>query len=274
MPTPSSGAADRRSYVWLPVLIVGMTIVAFVIGAVMLRSIEVRLVEATGENLTLASAEIADKLDRLMFERYGDIQMMARAFSGRTLDKRFIDEYLRWMKSTYSPMYIWLGVTDKDGRLITATDSSIIGQDHAKSGWFEAVVRTGKVQVNEVETHEPNNTVEAIAFTAPLIGLKGEFLGVVTSRIGLAMLEDVLIETVREIQNTDKAAGPFEYQFLTKEGMAFVDSAVPTVVRANLKRVGLPSALLSDSGTPGYVEEQHVRRSVNVVTGYSQTKGY
>jgi len=51
MPAPSSGAVDRRSYVWLPVLIVGMTIVAVVIGAVMLRSIEVRLVEATGENL-------------------------------------------------------------------------------------------------------------------------------------------------------------------------------------------------------------------------------
>ena len=43
------------------------TIVAFVIGVVMLRSIEVRMVEATGENLTLASAEIADKLDRLLF---------------------------------------------------------------------------------------------------------------------------------------------------------------------------------------------------------------
>ncbi len=274
MPAPSSGAVDRRSYVWLPVLIVGMTIVAVVIGAVMLRSIEVRLVEATGENLTLASAEIADKLDRLMFERYGDIQMMARAFSGRAIEKRFIEEYLRWMKTTYSPMYLWLGVTDKDGRFVAATDASMIGQDHSKSGWFEAALRSGKVQVNEVETHEPNNTVEAIALTAPLTGPKGEFLGVVTSRIGLAMLEDVLIETVREIQNTDQAAGPFEYQFLTKEGVAFVDSAVPTMERANLKRVGLPSALLSEGGKPGYVEEQHVRRGVHVVTGYSQTKGY
>ncbi|HRB82223.1 MAG TPA: hypothetical protein PK614_08165, partial [Nitrospira sp.] len=54
--------SPRRSYPWLPVLIVGVTIVALVIGVVMLRSIEVRMVEATGENLTLASAEIADKL--------------------------------------------------------------------------------------------------------------------------------------------------------------------------------------------------------------------
>lgn len=76
--------SPRRSYPWLPVLIVGVTIVALVIGVVMLlRSIEVRMVEATGENLTLASAEIADKLDRLLFERHADVRMMARAFSDR-----------------------------------------------------------------------------------------------------------------------------------------------------------------------------------------------
>ena len=274
MPTPSSAPSDRRSYVWLPVLIVGMTIVALVIGAVMLRSIEVRLVEATGENLTLAAAEIADKLDRLMFERYGDIQMIARAFSGRQGDKKFMEEYLRWMRSSYSPMYLWLGIVDHQGRMVAATDPALVGQDHSKSGWVEVVQRTGKVHVDEVETHEPNNTVEAIAFTAPLFGPKGEFLGVVTSRIGLSMFEDVLIETIREIQSSDRSAGPFEYQFLTKEGVAFVDSAVPNLERANLKRVGLPSALLSEAGKPGYIEEKHLRRHVQVVTGYAQTKGY
>ncbi|HET9962765.1 MAG TPA: PAS domain S-box protein, partial [Nitrospiraceae bacterium] len=245
-----------------------------VIGAVMLRSIEVRLVEATGENLTLASAEIADKLDRLMFERYGDIQMIARAFSGRPLDKRYVTEYIEWMRKTYAPMYLWLAVLDQQGRIVSATDSRLVGQDHSKSGWFEAAQRTGKVRVDEVETHEPNQTIEAIAFTAPLIGPKGEMLGVVTSRIGLSMLEDVLIETVREIQSTDEAAGPFEYQFLTKRGMAFVDSAASGIERVNLKQVGLPSAILSDRGKPGYIEEKHFRRQVQVVSGYAQTKGY
>jgi hypothetical protein len=81
MTVSSAPSPSRRSYPWLPVLIVGMTIVAFVIGVVMLRSIEVRMVEATGENLTLAAAEIAGKLDRLLFEREGDIRMLARAFS-------------------------------------------------------------------------------------------------------------------------------------------------------------------------------------------------
>ncbi|MCE7966177.1 MAG: PAS domain S-box protein [Nitrospira sp. NTP2] len=69
-------------------------------------------------------------------------------------------------------------------------------------------------------------------------------------------------------------AGPFEYQFLTQDGLAFVDSAVPILARANLKQLNVPSARLSESGKPGYVVEEHGRRHIPVVTGYAQTKGY
>ena len=274
MPVSSSAAASRRSYPWLPVLIVGMTIVAFVIGVVMLRSIEVRMVEATGENLTLAAAEIADKLDRLLFERHGDVRMIARSFVGRPLDKKYLNEYLQWMKDTYAPVYLWLGMADAQGHMIAATDQAMIGQDVARSGWFGGVRQTGTVRVDEVEIHESNHKIESVAFTAPIVGAKGEFLGAVTTRVGLPMLEDVLLETVREIQRTDGAVGSFEYQFLTKEGVIFVDSAGSIVDRVNLKEVGLPSAVLSGSGKAGYVEEEHARRHVPVVTGYAQTHGY
>ncbi len=273
MPASLPANSGRRSYPWLPLLIVGMTIVAFVIGVVMLRSIEVRMVEATGENLTLTASEIAGKLDRLLFERHGDVRMIARAFSGRPLDKRSIGEYLDWMKRTY-PVYLWLGVMDHQGRMVAATDQSVIDQDYGRTGWFEGVRQTGAVRVDEVETHEPNGTLESIAFTAPITGAKGEFLGVVTTRIGLPRLEEVLTETIREIQRDNGAGGPFEYEFLTKEGVVFVDSTLSGLDRANLKQAGLPSAVLSGTGRAGYVEEVHARRSVPVVTGYAQTKGY
>jgi PAS domain S-box-containing protein len=250
-----------------------MTIVAFVIGVVMLRSIEVRMVEATGENLTLAAAEIAGKLDRLLFEREGDIRMLARAFSGRPLDKKYLDEYLRWTKETYSPVYLWLGVVDAQGHMIATTDQAMLGQDSSRSAWFEGVRKTGTVRIDEVEMHESNHKIESVAFTAPILSAKGEFLGVVTSRVGLPRLEDVLLETVRDIQHSEGASGPFEYQFLTNEGLIFVDSAFSNVDRINLKQVGLPSAVLSGSGRAGYVEEEHARRHVPVVTGYAQTNG-
>ena len=53
-----------------------------------------------------------------------------------------------------------------------------------------------------------------------------------------------------------------------------MDSISSGASKVNLKKLKLPSALLSESGKPGYVEEQHLRRHLPVVTGYAQTKGY
>src|SRR5438132_9217337 len=45
-------------------------------------------------------------------------------------------------------------------------------------------------------------------------------------------------------------------------------------MQINLTRMALLWALLSASALPGYIKEQHVRRKVPVVTGYSGTEGY
>src|SRR5207247_1563024 len=53
-----------------------------------------------------------------------------------------------------------------------------------------------------------------------------------------------------------------------------VDSMLHQEMEVNLKLMALPSALLSASALRGYIEEQHLRRKVPVVTGYSGTEGY
>jgi hypothetical protein len=70
---------------WLPGLIIAMALVAILVAALALHYVETRLVAAAGESLTLTAVDIADKLDMLMGERYGDIQMMAHSqtFQGR-----------------------------------------------------------------------------------------------------------------------------------------------------------------------------------------------
>ena len=63
---------NSTRYRWLPQLIILMNLVAFVAGVFILRNVEERLIAAAGEELTIAAAEVADKLDRLFFERYGE----------------------------------------------------------------------------------------------------------------------------------------------------------------------------------------------------------
>ena len=63
---------DLRRYRWLPYLLITMTLFAVLVGIGLIRFVESRLVEATGGELTLAAAEVAEKLDRMLFERQGD----------------------------------------------------------------------------------------------------------------------------------------------------------------------------------------------------------
>src|SRR5215217_6014906 len=97
-PVTSPAVPEFRRYRWLPYLIVMMTVLAIGFGALLLRYVERHLMAASGEELMLAAAEVSDKVDRLLFERHGDSQMMARAFALRSSDRAFLTGYLNWMK--------------------------------------------------------------------------------------------------------------------------------------------------------------------------------
>ena len=263
-----------RRYGWLPFLIVFMTVLALAMGAVLLRYVERRLVWASGEQLTLAAAEVTDKLDRLLFERYGDVHMMARAFAIRASDRAYLTSYLNWMKATYEPMYHSLGVTNQHGIMIATTDPALVGQDFRQSEWFRAAHTTRRVFVGDVASHEADQGVETVAFAAPILDTEGTFLGVITSRVAIPVLEDVTTRTIRSLQHREGFAGAIEYQMLTKTGDVFVDSDLEHKGRFNLLDMGLPSARMAQSGEPGYAIEEHLRRHVDVVTGYAVTKGF
>lgn len=265
---------SRQPYTWLQVLMIIMTAVAMVIGALALHYIETRLVKTAGESLSLASGEIAGKLDRLLFERYGDVRMMARAFGTRMSDRPFVNAYLTWMKESYHPVYLWLGVTDAQGRVIAATDPATVGQDVSKSAWFRTVRGGAPVFVGDVQPYEASSGMDAVSFTASVTGPRGEFLGVVTSLMGLPVLEEIVTRTVHDVHATGAFLGTIEYQFVTEAGDVFIDSDLAHKGNVNLVRLGLPSALIGRSAKPGYLEEEHRRRHVPVVTGYAWTSGH
>jgi PAS domain S-box-containing protein len=251
-----------------------MTILTLLIGGLALHYVETRLVAAMGRSLTLAAAEIADKLDRVLFERYGDALMIARTVRFKPHDREYLSDSLDSVMRIYSPMYLWLGVTDAQGRIVAATDPRAIGSDRSQTPWFRVAKTTGQMHIGDVEPAHAANGLEALSFTMPIYGPQGEFAGTVSTRVGVPTLEELLTQTIRGMEAREGLLGKIEYQFLTQEGRAFIDSDLEHKGNINLKKAGLPSALLSESDTPGYVEEQHLRRHVAVVTGYARTKGY
>ncbi|HEU4686524.1 MAG TPA: PAS domain S-box protein [Nitrospira sp.] len=266
----TSPASQR--YRWLPYLIILMALMAVGVAVFVLQSVERRLVAAAGEELTVAAAEVSDKLDRLLFERRGDAVMLARAFSLRSFDSSYFNSYLGWMKTNYAPVYLWLGVTDGQGTMVAATEPRLLGKDFSQSSWFKQVRQSKKMLIQDVAAHDADNGIETVAFTAPVLDSEGTFLGVVTTRVAIPVLEDVTTRTVRSLEERHEFTGPVSYQMLTKDGAIFADSDLwrksPMSAQPGLRI----SAAVERSGEPGFLEEDY--RGVAVVTGYAQTKGY
>ena len=259
-----------RLYSWLPVLISVMTVVMLAIGGLAFHYTETRMVATAGETLALTAAEVSDKLDRFLVERRGDVQMMARTFSVQPDNREFQSAFLALAKISH-PDYLWIGATNESGQVVVATDPATVGRDYSAESWFQAVRNGQGVHMGDVEPFAVMGGPDAIAVTAPITGPHGEFLGVVTTRVGIPGLENVMTGTLLAFRQREGFWGALEYQFLTERGVAFIDSDLQHKGHVNLKQLGLPSALLSEASLSSYVEEEHMRRHVPVITGYART---
>jgi hypothetical protein len=267
----TSGDSRPTPYPWLTPLMIVMAVVALAIGGLALHYIETRLVAVSGETLALAASDIADKLDLLLDARYGDIQITAQASAFQSGDRAAMTRHLTALMEA-SPVYQWMGVTDAQGRIIAATDPTSVDQDRSGSDWFRAVRDRGDIHVQDAQVSEDSGGIMAVSFTAPIRSPGGAFLGAVTTRVGLPVLEDVFAQTTNALQAQYGTGTRIEHQFLQRDGTVISDSLLREEGMLNLKLLGLPSALFTDSAQAGYVEEQHLRRHVPVVTGYAQTE--
>ena len=262
----------RQSPQFASILLIALLTGSLAVGAITLHYIERQLIAAAGQSLSLAAGDIAGKMDLQMREWYGDIRMLARS---RTFQERNVAEmtkYLKWMADEY-PVYEWIAVVDASGRVIAATDSESLGQDRGHRHWFRAVRDLGGDDAVEPRLSEDSHGVLAAMLTTSIKGESDEFVGVITSRISLAALEDSFVQTTMALQAQWGSEVRIEYQFLNRAGELIADSLLREEGEVNLKRMGLPSAQLFDSAPPGFVQEQHLRRQVEVVTGYAMTKG-
>jgi hypothetical protein len=117
--TAVEGQSSRRPYSWLHPLIIAMTLIALLAGGLCLRYVEARLVQSTGESLAFAAASAVDSLSEMLAERYGDVQMMSYVMASQTRDSIARARYLERVQQAY-PVYLWLAVTDRQGRIVTA----------------------------------------------------------------------------------------------------------------------------------------------------------
>src|SRR3989475_9535585 len=162
-------------------------------------------------------------------------------------------EYLDWMRKNYQ-VYRWLAVVNADGRIIAATSPASVGKDLSRTYLFRVVREQGGVHIQDVEVSEDAGGVPVIGFAGPIPGEKGKFRGAVLSQVTLSSVEDVATAAIHTFQVQRGPTGNIEYQIMTRDGDLLVDSLLHQEMQVNLKLMALPSALLSASALPGYIE--------------------
>ena len=249
-------------------------------GLYSLTSLRAVLVQERGADLSRTAARAADTLDRVLFERFGDIQVFANdriLFEGKA-DER--TQRLQQYKKLYW-YYSWIGVSDATGRIIAATDLSARPDTDGKTegglglnqrDWFEIVRQTGQVHLLEAQLSPESEGIMAVGLSAPIYGRQGDFRGTVTSRVPLENLRAIL-EQEGKLQHGEEA---HDWLVLDRQGAVIIEKNHVKGMDSSPSKMELLSArrAAEDRDKPGFVEELHQRRQIPVVTGYARTRGY
>lgn len=96
-----------------------------------------------GTNLAEIARQMTYRLDRSMFERYREVQLMAERVvemqtpQGRQQNRTALEAIQR----TY-PYYAWMGATDLQGKVLVATNGVLENADVSTRPWFENVKKS------------------------------------------------------------------------------------------------------------------------------------
>jgi len=268
------------SGIFLPLAFLLSFAIAAGVGLYSLASLRAVLVQEKGADLARTAARAADTLDRVLFERFGDIQIFANdriLFEGNADEKT--QRLLQYKKLYW--YYSWIGVTDATGRIVAATDL-FAGPDTGgtregglglnRRDWFEIVRQTGQVHLSEAQLSPESEGIMAVGLSAPIYGPQGDFRGVVTSRVPLDKLRTIL-EQEGKLQHGEEAQ---DWLVLDRQGAVIIEKNQVKGMDSSLSEMELLDArrAAEDRDKSGFVEELGQHRQIPVVTGYARTRGY
>lgn len=228
--------------------------------------------ESRGEFLESLSFQMADKLERGLFERYRDIQILASLDAIRDpkvamSSKRTLIEKLQ---STY-PDYAWIGLTDDEGNVLASTGGLLEGKNAAKRPWFQEAQQ----QPFAGDVHEAlllaklleNPTGEPLRFVdlaAPVMTEAGELEGILSAHLSWSWAREVKQSLLAPLEQLNQV----EILILSQDGRVLLG---PDGMEDEL--LNLPSVKAGQSGKTGYQLETWPDQA-EYLTGFAPSQGY
>ncbi|BAY47480.1 multi-sensor signal transduction histidine kinase [Scytonema sp. HK-05] len=224
-----------------------------------------------GQSLAQIAYQMADKLDRGMFERYRDIQIISALDIIRNPDSVSQQRtLLEKLQSTYTD-YAWIGLTDNKGIVQASTRKLLEGKDVSQRPWFiygRRATYIGDVHdAVKLAKLLPNPTDEPLRFVdiaVPVMNLQGQPQGVLAAHLSWTWSKEVEKSLLRSVEQRDK-----EMFVLSQNGNVLL--APPKFHGVN--SLSLKSIKAAQRGINGYLIENWSDNHT-YLTGYAQSVGY
>ena len=243
--------APRGLGAWLALAFSLLTVVlTLLLVEVVERFATAQVKSSIGNGLGEMAMQTADKLDRGMFERYREVQLMARrgdllAPGASHAERRRI---LGDMQSTYG-YYEWIGMAGLDGTVLVEARGLLEGKNVAKRPWFiNALKGTFVGDVHEavllakllpVQEGEPRRFVD-VAF--PWLDANGKPAGVLGTHLSWEWARDVERSIIAPVQTRNRVQALIVSAegvvLLGPEGLQDNKLDLPSLGQAHVKRTG------------------------------------
>ncbi len=139
----------------LQVAIGALSLVALLTSGFLTYELYHDTIHIKSDIVTGAADGIADKIDRNLFERFGDVQAFALSEPARSGDPERITKFMNDMMAAYAPIYDVMLVLDKKGNVValnkvdkkgkTLETSSLKGKNFSEKDWFKNCIEN-KIQ--------------------------------------------------------------------------------------------------------------------------------
>jgi signal transduction histidine kinase len=267
-PAPFLAGRTEWSRSALPLALFLCFAIAAGLGLYALSFLRSVLAHERGDRLAGTAAAVANTLDRIFFERFGDIQLFANDAVLRDGTPAQKTQRLLRYKELYW-YYDWLAVTDAHGRIIAATDPTrSFNNGEGEPPWVTGV-QSGLVQTIGPLLKDESRRSASVGFAAPIYDSTGRVIEIVVSEIPLERVQAVFEQ---EGRLSPAGEDPYDWLMVSPSGVIIAEKRPPDSAAASSRDRLDPR--IESGGDKGYVEEWDPERHIPLLTGFARSKGY
>jgi methyl-accepting chemotaxis protein len=251
------------------------------------------LSEKAGTEQAEVAFNAIDKLDRNLFERYGDVQAFAGSDPAKSMDAGRIQTWMDTTMGIYTPIYKLMLVADTRGRIVAANrvtldgkpldTTSLIGKDVSGEAWFKTAAggKLGDTETLVEDLHEDalmrdvygaGQDSLAMNFSFPIKDDAGKIVGVWSNRFNWEVAQSILSDVLARAKTN---GGETQRFFLMNKAGTVLHSFKPeeTLKKSHADKPVVKLAL-APKADGHYTDEAIDGTGVTRIFGYHRSQGY